>query len=650
MQQQNSQMQLELRSSYEIGLELVKNGAPKATSTFEEKNEKAHLCSTETRVTTTVSVEDAPVAKKKRKSRWGDEREKVAVVQTLPAHISEEQRKHYFIQFKIEEVTLKLRNKDFDIPDDEERRSPSPEPEYNQEGRRTNTRADRARMNMQQQRFELIKQAIDEIPNYVPPTDYRPPKPPKPQAKIFLPKVSGVSIIGSLLGPRGNTLKRLSQESNCKIIICGNGSVREGSTFGMSGKKRPGEGEPLHVSIRGETEADLEKGKEMVSNFIRDVRAGSDAANQLRVTQLNELRELNGLPSLGVDVLKCKNCGQVNHRHWECTEVKRVSTQLRCSTCGGYGHVESDCLGGDNHNNDNSSSAINSEYPGRTSTDSDYLSLMKELGVEMSTSKAIPSHLNGALTEPVVKSEGSIQVTPAKNSSATLNTRSSWPEEKIILPNDGVNYIGKLLGMGGSVHRRLQNETNCKISIFNNQGTTRKEALGNATPVVDGESYVTIRSPSVADLQFGVGTVEAFIKELAQNQDGVKKLPHQRKGEVKDPGPTKSFMDTRSAFYGPHGGAPVWKPHASLRPYLDSNIDCIGRNQNATNYSLRYSNHSLSSSNDGQPFRPWYTYRPIINSAYTSDPTVMNSKYGNDQYGNGQYGNGQSFNMENNEY
>ena len=52
-------------------------------------------------------------------------------------------------------------------------RSPSPEPIYNSEGKRLNTREFRVRKQLEEDRHGLIKQAIEEIPNYKPPADYK---------------------------------------------------------------------------------------------------------------------------------------------------------------------------------------------------------------------------------------------------------------------------------------------------------------------------------------------------------------------------------------------------------------------------------------------------------------------------------------------
>lgn len=56
---------------------------------------------------------------------------------------------------------------------------------------------------------------------------------------------------GLIIGPRGNTQKRLERETDCKIAIRGKGSVKEGARRGPTVID---EDDELHVYISGETE------------------------------------------------------------------------------------------------------------------------------------------------------------------------------------------------------------------------------------------------------------------------------------------------------------------------------------------------------------------------------------------------------------
>lgn len=61
---------------------------------------------------------------------------------------------------------------------------------------------------------------------------------------------------GLIIGPRGNTQKRMERETDCKIAIRGKGSVKEGA---RRGPKAIDEDDELHVYISGDTEENVEK-------------------------------------------------------------------------------------------------------------------------------------------------------------------------------------------------------------------------------------------------------------------------------------------------------------------------------------------------------------------------------------------------------
>lgn len=63
-----------------------------------------------------------------------------------------------------------------------------------------------------------------------PAADYRPERKWK---KIFIPQKDypGYNFIGLIIGPRGNTQKRMQTETNTKIAIRGRGDSRRWQTF-----------------------------------------------------------------------------------------------------------------------------------------------------------------------------------------------------------------------------------------------------------------------------------------------------------------------------------------------------------------------------------------------------------------------------------
>lgn len=108
-------------------------------------------------------------------------------------------------------------------------RSPSPPPTYDAAGQRLNTREVRAREKQARRRNAVIEALLGRDPGYRPPADYRPEK---KTAKLFIPykQFPDYNFIGLIIGPRGNTQKRMQSETNTKIAIRGRGSVKEGAS------------------------------------------------------------------------------------------------------------------------------------------------------------------------------------------------------------------------------------------------------------------------------------------------------------------------------------------------------------------------------------------------------------------------------------
>ena len=67
---------------------------------------------------------------------------------------------------------------------------------------------------------------------------------------FFLQEYPNINFVGLLLGPRGNYLEKLKEETKCNIVIRGKGSLRSGMTgITKDGRKVDGLEEPLHALI-----------------------------------------------------------------------------------------------------------------------------------------------------------------------------------------------------------------------------------------------------------------------------------------------------------------------------------------------------------------------------------------------------------------
>ncbi|KAJ6441330.1 cyanamide hydratase [Purpureocillium lavendulum] len=305
-------------------------------------------------------TDDGPRRRKKR-NRWGDASEnKAAGLMGLPtaikANMTSEQLEAYTLHLRIEEISQKLRIDDV-VPADGDR-SPSPPPQYDNHGRRVNTREYRYRKRLEDERHKLVERAMKTIPNYHPPQDYR--RPTKTQEKVYVPvnDYPEINFIGLLIGPRGNTLKKMESESGAKIAIRGKGSVKEGKGRSDAAHSSNQE-EDLHCLIMADTEDKINKAKQLIHNVIEtagfpDLRtflalanrhkAASvpEGQNDLKRNQLRELAALNG--TLRDDENQaCQNCGKIGHRKYDCPERQNFTASVICRVCGNAGHFARDC-------------------------------------------------------------------------------------------------------------------------------------------------------------------------------------------------------------------------------------------------------------------------------------------------------------------
>ncbi|KAI9769901.1 MAG: hypothetical protein M1835_006623 [Candelina submexicana] len=332
------------------------------------------------------SVDEDGVKRRKKRNRWGDAQEnKAAGLMGLPtmimANMTNEQLEAYTLHLRIEEISQKLRINDV-VPADGDR-SPSPPPQYDNFGRRVNTREYRYRKRLEDERHKQIEKAMKVIPNYHPPSDYR--RPTKTQEKVYVPvnDYPEINFIGLLIGPRGNTLKKMETESLAKIAIRGKGSVKEGKGRSDAAHTSNQE-EDLHCLIMADTEEKVNKAKKLIHNVIETAASIPEGQNELKRNQLRELAALNG--TLRDDENQaCQNCGQIGHRKYDCPEQRNFTANIICRVCGNAGHMARDCPDrqrGANWRNDDGPPARGA--PGRAigqgdAVDREYEQLMQEL-------------------------------------------------------------------------------------------------------------------------------------------------------------------------------------------------------------------------------------------------------------------------------
>jgi len=404
-------------------------------------------------------------------SKWAPEREKnftAPFIVNLPSGLTRDQTELLIRKQRIDDISRRINFADYE-DNDPDLRSPSPEPVYDKKtGLRVNTREVRVREKHVNERNCLIEECIKLDPNFVTPSDYKPPKKSK---KIPLPDVdeSDHNYIGLIIGPRGSSQKRLESDSKCKISIRGKGATR-----GVKKLQNQDDcDEPLHVLIQADNEEDLAVGVEMVEKVIA---SAEDENNEHKKQQLMQLAAINGTLR---DTDWCENCGEQGHRSWACQT--RVTTwqkpEIKCSICGDKSHPTSDCpekkVGGVYNPRRDSSTMKN-----------DYSQLMGSLGFESEASATQEG--SGDSSRPLqIEYPGYVQNNAEGENKVESNAEGSQgaPIEGDDKPSGTVKDLNAQFAADGQASNR--NATNNQVPDTNNgalNGNNMMNQFGGGFP------------------------------------------------------------------------------------------------------------------------------------------------------------------------
>jgi len=90
--------------------------------------------------------------------------------------------------------------------------------------------------------------------------------------------------VGLIIGPKGIYQKRLEERTQCKILIRGKGSHKEGHPMQYD------DNEEQHVLIIGDSEEKLQRAKEVVHRVLT---ADEETRNAIRMEQLKAAQEMS---------------------------------------------------------------------------------------------------------------------------------------------------------------------------------------------------------------------------------------------------------------------------------------------------------------------------------------------------------------------
>uniref|UniRef100_A0A1D1ZBE0 KH domain-containing protein At5g56140 n=1 Tax=Anthurium amnicola TaxID=1678845 RepID=A0A1D1ZBE0_9ARAE len=122
----------------------------------------------------------------------------------------------------------------------------------------------------------------------------------KKAVRVDIPgdKFPTYNFVGRLLGPRGNSLKRVEAMTECRILIRGRGSIKDPAQEEMM-RGKPGYehlNEPLHLVVEAELPVDVVDARLMQAREILDelLRPVDESQDLFKKQQLRELAVLNG--------------------------------------------------------------------------------------------------------------------------------------------------------------------------------------------------------------------------------------------------------------------------------------------------------------------------------------------------------------------
>lgn len=188
------------------------------------------------------------------------------------------------------------------------------------------------------ERYRLITELLQMCEGYVAPSDY---KPPKKHVKIFIPESAEINYIGQIIGPGGQTQRKLEKESHCKIQIRGEGSQNKGSMSAATAARmferelldadNDANNEPLHVYLTANSDEHLKVGEAMINAILRQTEEGKNWA-------------LMTYDHAAVKRVWCENCGHQGHKFFQCPEkIMSHKTNVVCQFCFATSHPTNDC-------------------------------------------------------------------------------------------------------------------------------------------------------------------------------------------------------------------------------------------------------------------------------------------------------------------
>ncbi|RVW27063.1 Splicing factor-like protein 1 [Vitis vinifera] len=295
-----------------------KSGVPMAPVTDESASEKQEhagssgkrrLSRRDQKPEVDGETDEGNRTRKRRKTRWtGDDSQlKILGPIQLPSFVkdfvtSDLDPEIQELKVELFEINSKLQRPELHDDCPKEDRSPSPEPVL-----------------------------IEKNSTFKPAADYKPPKLIK---KLYIPEKEypDYNFVGLIIGPRGNTQKRMEKETGAKILLRG-----KGYSLKTPRRTKASDNEDLHVRIEADNQNSFDAAVRMVEKLLIPIDRGINAHQQ---AQLVELGKLNGERNKNM----CRCCYDEGHPHYACPHLQSTfQSSLSCDICGSNNHATPSC-------------------------------------------------------------------------------------------------------------------------------------------------------------------------------------------------------------------------------------------------------------------------------------------------------------------
>ncbi|KAA8491383.1 Branchpoint-bridging protein [Porphyridium purpureum] len=283
--------------------------------------------------------------RKRRASRWEPQAEAADEHASGKRGRTEERD----LRRELDAVTTMMRLENANLPVDELlSRSSTPEPIYDARGVRINTRVDRARQKLEKQRSELLSK-LKQLSSAQKIADGAPVRADQDAERVYkryyleVDQHPEVNMIGLIIGPRGNTHKRLEQDFDVRVRLRGKGSVKDG----RGRTPRRDDDDELHVVVSAEGAQAEQRVDGCIERIKELTKPLKDSENDHKQKQLRELAELNGtlLQAKSPKDRECFRCGSDAHIARDCTQPPQMQPRAGsgCFHCGHKEHIARDC-------------------------------------------------------------------------------------------------------------------------------------------------------------------------------------------------------------------------------------------------------------------------------------------------------------------